>query len=139
MTREPRDEPAHRHVRGYGPSSTSFSGILLACFGIEVSQPDGGQTPLPGGAHLFPKKTERPRQEPRNVHLRDIQFDGDLRLGEAPKEPEVQDAPFPRWKRLQHGSHRGPSVQEFQRLVLLSQSLDRRGALLISWSVQRGR
>src|SRR5919106_6555650 len=79
---------------------------------------------------LLPELTQRPGEESRHVHLGDPQLLGDPGLAEPPEEPQVQDAPLPRRKPPENGSHTGPALQHLERLVLGADLLNGAGSLV---------
>src|SRR5215218_5014916 len=71
-----------------------------------------------------------PVQEAADVHLRDAEAAGDLGLGHAAEEAQVQDAPLALGQAGDEGAERGPVLERLQALVLGADVLADRGGVL---------
>src|SRR5919201_5030052 len=68
---------------------------------------------------------ERAADEARDVHLRDPHLLGDLRLGQALEEPQVEDLPLPFVQGAEAGREHGPVLRDLVLVLLGAERLQR--------------
>src|SRR5205085_5525355 len=88
-------------------------------------------------ADRLPELPQRPGQQAGDVHLGDPQGLGDLGLGLAQVEPQVQDPAFAGWQVAQGGGHAGPALERLQDVVLDAQAVGGGAPVLIGGRVER--